>query len=361
MYQSTRIYDSQINGGTGAIYYSTNSGGSFSLLHNFGHVVMWVALDPSNANRMYAAVAHGSTNTGGIYVTNNLSAGASSTWTKMSKPPRSNGHAFNINVLNNGSLVVSFSARKPTSGSNFTDSSGVYFYDINTGVWNDRSDVGMHYWTKDVVVDPNDATQSTWYAAVFSGWANVPSGTGGVYKTTNKGVSWTQISNSNRVKSVTVNPSSTNELYFTTETDGLWYSSNASNTTPTFTQVTSYPFRHPVRVFYNPFNASEIWVSSFGNGMMVGNTNQTTAINASTFRNEPAVRPNPASDVITVQFPLAENTYVEVFDMLGHTVAGIHVTQANSTQVELTGLSPGIYVVSVESALGRFVKKIVKQ
>ena len=36
--------------------------------------------------------------------------------------------------------------------------------------WADRSDAGMRYWTKDVVVDPGDPTQSTWYAGVFSGW-----------------------------------------------------------------------------------------------------------------------------------------------------------------------------------------------
>ncbi|HKC67702.1 MAG TPA: hypothetical protein VKG26_05695, partial [Bacteroidia bacterium] len=166
MFQSTRIYDSQINGGTGAVYFSTNGGTSFSLMHNFSHPVVWVALDPSNANRMYASVLNGSTNTGGIYVTNNLSAGTSATWAKMAKPPRSNGHPFNITVLNNGDLVASFCARKPTSGSNFTDSSGVYYYDLATTTWYDRSDAGMYYWTKDVIVDPNDATQSTWYAAV---------------------------------------------------------------------------------------------------------------------------------------------------------------------------------------------------
>src|ERR1700757_506776 len=169
MFQSTRIYDSQINGGTGAIYFSTNGGTSFSLMHNFSHPVVWVALDPSNANRMYASVLNSSTNTGGIYVTNNLSLGASATWTKMTKPPRSNGHPFNITVLNNGDLVASFCARKPTTSTNFTDSSGVYYYDNTNSIWYDRSDAGMYYWTKDVIVDPNDATQGTWYAGVFSG------------------------------------------------------------------------------------------------------------------------------------------------------------------------------------------------
>ena len=32
----------------------------------------------------------------------------------------------------------------------------------------------MYYWTKDIVIDPNDASQNTWYAGVFSGWGGTP-------------------------------------------------------------------------------------------------------------------------------------------------------------------------------------------
>ncbi len=358
MYQSTRIFDTQINPGTGNVYYSTNNGASFSVLHSFGKVVMWVALDPSNANRMYAAVAHGSTNVGGIWVTNNLSAGTGSTWTKLAKPPRSNGHAFNINVLNNGDLVVSFSARKPTSGSNFTDSSGVYYYDVNTTTWYDRSHTGMRYWTKDVTIDPNDATQSTWYASVFSGWANVPAGTGGIYKTTNKGVNWTQISSSYRVNSVTIHPTNANELYYTTETDGLWYSSNATSGSPSFTQVPSYPFRHPVRVFYNPYKTSEVWVSSFGNGMFVGNAN-TTAVTAIEGGNEKlSIFPNPASDAIHFKMDgLTEKGKLEIFDISGKQMISGEFT--GNVGVNVSSYSAGLYFYHLSIGSKNYTGKFV--
>ena len=46
---------------------------------------------------------------------------------------------------------------------------------------------------EDIVIDPHDATRSTWYACVFSGWGGVaggpPNGLGGLYRTTNRGVS----------------------------------------------------------------------------------------------------------------------------------------------------------------------------
>src|SRR5205085_396419 len=59
----------------------------------------------------------------------------------------------------------------------------------------------------------------------------------------------------------------------TTETQGLWYSNNMRSATPTFTPVANYPFRQPERVFYNPFNPNEIWVTSFGSGLRLGVVN----------------------------------------------------------------------------------------
>ena len=48
-------------------------------------------------------------------VTNNLSAGTASTWTKLPNPPRTEGHPYNIKVLNDGSVVVTYSGRRNAS------------------------------------------------------------------------------------------------------------------------------------------------------------------------------------------------------------------------------------------------------
>jgi len=358
LYQSTRIYDSNINTGSGEVMVSNNNGATFSVLHNFAHPVVWVALDPTDTSKMYASVLNGSTNTGGIYVTGNLHLGAAATWTKMAKPPRSNGHPFTITVLNNGDLVASFCARKPTTTTSFTDSSGVYYYDKTLSTWYDRSDVKMHYWTKDVVVDPNDATQSTWYAAVFSGWANVPAGTGGLYKTINKGVSWTQISNSYRVNSATINSTNANELYFTTETDGLWYSSNANSVTPTFSQVTSYPFRSPVRVFFNPYKNTEVWVSSFGNGMFVGSTATTEVKQLSASGKQISVYPNPANETINFSTNnLIENGKLTVYDITGKQVSKADFV--NATQLDVSEFNTGMYFYRMTDGSKTFTGKFV--
>jgi hypothetical protein len=62
----------------------------------------------------------------------------------------------------------------------------------------------MFYWTKDLIIDKNDISQNTFYCAVFSGWGGAPNGLGGIYKTTNRGTSWTKINSLDRVESVTI-------------------------------------------------------------------------------------------------------------------------------------------------------------
>lgn len=269
MYQSTYLTDARINSGLGRVLFSTNKGIVWQTLHDFAHPVIGIATDPNNVNRMYASVIHSTL--GGIFVSDNIQNGTSSTWTKLTNPPRTEGHPFCIKVLNDGTLLCSYSGRRNASGV-FTASSGI-FISTNSGTsWIDRSSAGMYYWTKDVVVDPHDASQNIWYCCVFSGWGGPPNGLGGLYKTTNKGVYWTRINSLDRVGSCTISPVNPDEMYLTTEVNGLWYSNNINSAIPSFTQVSGYDFRQPERIFYNPYNTNEVWVTSFGNGIKVGYT-----------------------------------------------------------------------------------------
>jgi hypothetical protein len=267
LYQSTTLRDDIINPATGNVVFSADKGVTWQTLHDFGHVVSWVANDPSKPNRLYACVAHSTA--GGIYVTDNPQLGAKSTWRKLGTPPRTQGHADVLQVLKDGTLVVSYSGRLDTN-SNFTASSGVFVSTNGGATWQDRSSSGLKYWTKDVVIDPNDPKQNTWYAGVFNGWNGASTGQGGLYKTVDRGKTWTRIVTLDRVESATVSPTNPNEMYVTTETEGLWYTDNLQSASPTFTQVDAYKFRHPERVIYNPYNPAEIWVTSFGSSLQVG-------------------------------------------------------------------------------------------
>jgi len=272
LYQSTYLTDQRIDGGKGGVIVSTDKGATWSTLHDFGHPVVWLAIDPSDPNTMYASVVHSTQ--GGVFVSHDLQNGAGATWTRLAVPPRTEGHPFNIHVLDDGMLVATYSGRRTVTPAAFTNSSGVFVSTDGGTSWSDRSAPQMLYWTKDLVVDPHDQTQNTWYAGVWSGWGGEPNELGGLYRTTDRGLSWSLLldlpskaDNTNRVTSCTVSPTDPDEMYVTTETDGLWYTKNLTASTPTFAQVQGYPFRQPERVFYNPYKSGEVWVTSFGNGL----------------------------------------------------------------------------------------------
>lgn len=273
MYGSTRLQDNPLDGGSGQIFYSTNKAQSWAVLHTFGHPVVWLALHPTNQNVMYASVVDSTA--GGIFVTSNLLDGTSSTWSRCTPPPRTEGHPLSIVVLKDGTLACTYSGRRDGTPV-FTHSSGVFVSTDGGSSWIDRSVENMHCWTKDLVVYPFDSSQNTWFACVFNAWGTgIPANAGGLYRTTNRGQTWTPFTYDvwpalYRVASISFHPANTNFAFITTEDHGLLYSTNILATTPVFLLVTNYPFFQPMRVFTNPYDSGEIWATSVGNGLRVG-------------------------------------------------------------------------------------------
>lgn len=338
MYQSTRLTDALLDApdATGTLRYSTDDGATWNLLHSFGHPVFWIEIDPNNPNRAYASVIDYGGGTGGVYRCDDLNNLAASTWTLLSSPPRTERHPACLEVLDDGTLVATYSGRRFNNA--FTASSGVFTYNPTSGNWTDVSDLGMYYWTKDVVIDPNDPLQNTWYVGVFSGWGGPPNGLGGLYKTTNRGVAWTRITGTtlDRVTSCTFAPNIPDWLYVTTETQGLWYSTDVNNSTPTWTLATSYPFRQPERVF---FNGNEMWVTSFGNGMKVGDLFSGVPEFGGESLN---VYPNPANESFTVSGMQGES--LQIISLTGEIVSSTTMKDGTNS-VSTSNLASGVYVV----------------
>lgn len=371
LYQSTHLTDSRIDYGNGNVEFSTNRGASWSVLHSFGKPVIWLALDPNRPDRMYAAIVNYTGNQGGIWRTDDLHDGSSSNWTRLAVPARAQGHPFNIRVLNDGTLLASYSGRIDSTG-RFTASSGVFVSTDSGATWTDRSASGLDYWTMDLVIDPHDSLQNTWYACVFSGWGGPPNGLGGLYRTPDRGNTWTRISTLDRVGSCTISPANSDEMYLTTETNGLWYTSDLSATTPTFNLVPSYPFRQPERVFYSPYDTSQLWVTSFGGGLRVGDTLPGTVLEDA--RAAPAipfaVSPNPSRGATRVQWQVrvAGMVKVAVFDAAGRRVATLFNSRLNPGSYRATwrGLdnrgqeaAAGLYFCRVSTADGSRERKLI--
>jgi hypothetical protein len=263
-------------------------------------------------------------------------------------------------VLNDGTLIATFSGRR---NSNFTDSSGV-FISANQGTsWTDVSAAGMKYYTMDLTVDPNDATQNTWYVCVYSGWGGAANGQGGLYRTKNRGTTWTKMINSVNSNngdtvscfSITFDPTNKGAAYLTTESGGLFYTANINAAKPVFTQVLAYPFQEPLRVFFNPYNANNVWVSSFGNGLEMGTLSPTAVNEVKAINGEVKVYPNPNKGVFNVEVNTnGEKGQIEVYNLLGEKV---YVKALNSgiNQLNMSNDSVGVYIYKVTTEGGMLI------
>ena len=366
IYQSTYLQDEDFDGGDGSIMYSNDGGASWQLLHDFNHPVVWAEFDPNDPNTMYASVV--SHMEGGIYRTSNLNAKGASVWTRLSRPPRTEGHPFNIKVLNDGTLVTTYSGRRDNNG-NFTGSSGVFVSDDGGMTWQDRSDNGMFYWTKDIAIDIHDEGQNTWYVSVFSGWGGAPNNQGGIYRTTDRGASWRRISDLDRVESCAIHPNDPQIMYVATEAEGLWYTDNLSAAPPTFRLLPEYPFQHPVRVFFDPFDESNVWVTSFGNGIRIGTvegTSMSTQALSSIDHVNFEMFPNPTPGQFTLFFTTKRNTdlTIEILNPLGRvmqTVASkkLYTKGDHSISITLKKGHEGIHFVRFRNNGKQLAKKII--
>lgn len=269
MYQ-TWIRDEDLGEGEGNLIVSTDKGASWEIVHKFGkHPLVWLTLDEKDpsGNTMYASVAS-ATEGGGIYKTTNLSAGDKSTWELLPAPPRTAAHPYNIRLLKDGSIVATYGDQ--CVNRKYTDTSGVFYSPDGGKTWSDRSDPKMHYYTRGITIDPTDPAENTWYVTTRNG--GFPSGerAGGLFKTTDRGQSWKMVCDCSfeGAESCTINPA-TKEIFLATESHGLLWAPDTTAKDLTFVP-TNYPFSHPIRVFINPYDPTDIWVASYGYGISQG-------------------------------------------------------------------------------------------
>ncbi|MFK7774333.1 MAG: hypothetical protein AB8F94_19450 [Saprospiraceae bacterium] len=366
IYQSHVLTDDELEGyndAIGAIWSSDNEGKDWTLIHDFDDPILQTAIDPNDSNIMYAVSPN--PYNGGFFKTTNLSDNSNATWEMLPNPANTAGRANSIDVLNDGNLVCTYSGGQ-TNGNIFTATSGVFYSEDDGQTWEDRSASEMKYYTKSLSIDPHDVNQDTWYVGVFDGWPSWhPSvSLGGLYRTTNRGIDWEELGSFYRVESVTVHPDEPNIMYVATESEGLWYTDNLTAANPAFQLIEEYPFLHPIRTIFNPFDVKEIWITSFGNGIRKGPGLEVSITPSPSLKIIVTTAPNPGIDFIN--FRLNEDAFVQnrqlslsIFDISGKLILN---TLFSNLEYQLkksqTGTGSFIYEISDKSkrlAVGKII------
>lgn len=368
IYQTHVLTDDELAGEDqdtilGAIWSSNNGGEDWSLIHEFDMPILQTVIDPNDHNIMYAAAPN--PYNGGFFKTSNLSDGAAATWELLPSPDNTAGRANSIDVLNDGNLVCTYSGGQ-TNGDIFTSTSGIFYSEDGGQTWEDKSAPEMKYYTKGLTIDPHDMNQDTWYVGVFDGWPiwHPSVDQGGLYRTTNRGDVWEELGDFYRVESVTVHPENPKIMYVATESEGLWVTSNLTDTNPIFQLIEEYPFLHPVKTIFNPFDLEEIWVTSFGNGIRKGPALIVSNTDIPSLKILVSTAPNPGTDFIN--FRLSTDALVQnrqltlsIFDLSGRLI--LETPFLNSTyHLKKSQMGVGSFIYSISDKNKRLaVGKII--
>ncbi len=359
MYETTHITDDDVSPAwkEGKVLYTTDKGATWQTMKDFGSPVFWLATDPNQPEVLYASVISPDGD-GGIWKATGISNPATAVWTQLPQPADANlGRPHNIHVLEDGTLVSSWGVRQ--NNGQFLPGSGVFVSTDGGQSWENRSHPDMRYWTQDILIDPFDPDQNTWYACVWSGWGGPANDLGRLWRTTDRGASWepmTQPLQFHRVSSVAIDPNDAETMYLTTETEGLWVTHDKSSTNPTWTLVESYPYHAPRRIYFNPYDTNELWVASFGGGMMHGNT-QASGVSSGFRQMQPVLYPNPASKGQVIHITgLPPNASYRLLSVQGETLQSGHF---DGEDAELQVHRNGVYLLQIRTATTFTVKKLV--
>ncbi|MFT6126085.1 MAG: photosystem II stability/assembly factor-like uncharacterized protein [Polaribacter sp.] len=326
---------------------STNDAGSFSgALNgvNGGDTNNWdtpIAFDPANPDIVY-------------YGTNRLyqSTNAAGLWNAIS-PDLSNGpHDGNLAFGTLTSISVSpINSNVITVG---TDDSNVWVTLDGGSNWTKISDTLPNYWVTKVLASRDDV--NTIYVT-FSGY-RFGVDEGHVYKSSDNGANWTNISTS--LPDIPVNDieqDNYGNLFVGTDIGVL-----ASNDEGASWEVLGVNLPSVVVNDLYIHEASEMmFAGTYGrSSYKIDLSGNILSLNDNSIISEVIIYPNPASEYVQVTIPeLIANVSVIIHDALGRKVMQQEITNTNSVRMDLNGISRGIYYVSISEGKNSVTKKLI--
>jgi len=195
------------------------NGATWQTLHDFGHPSSGSAVDP-NIQTGVRRCLWIMDRTWEYWVSSNVNLGASSHLDATSAPGKNRRHPHCITILNDGTLVCTYSGRRNVSGT-FTQSSRCVYLQCPVCWRGVIIRQCMFYWTKDIVIDPNMCCKIPVRGRVQR-MGGAPNGTGAdCIKQRTRGTTWTRIFALDRVTSCTFNPADPNNFLWRQNTKGV--------------------------------------------------------------------------------------------------------------------------------------------
>ncbi len=249
----------------------------------------------------------------GVYRTTDEGA----SWIAVSNGIRTdNRHVYTLRLDKNGSLYALVTANR--TGSQFNVTGGLYKSTDFGQSW--TSIMNTLHWPIELAIHPTDP--NIMYLTAFD--ATEGKVQGGVYKTTNGGAQWSRVKQFYNPFSVTLHPDDPNIVFCCTD-KGLWKSADAG---ATWSEIPGPPFRDLTRMFFypkaKPADKDSVVVLTFGGGAWTGElpSIRTAINNAETAPKESTLYPsypNPVISETVISFTIQSEAQVllVIYDLYG--------------------------------------------
>jgi photosystem II stability/assembly factor-like uncharacterized protein len=160
------------------------------------------------------------------------------------------------------------------------------------------------------------------------------------------------------VNTILQNPLNTNEVIVGTDL-GVWATPNFNDPNPSWYQ--SYNGMSDVKVTDLELrDDNTAFASTFGRGVFSGTFDSAASITSNSNIVNVKAYPNPAVNLIQVEFPVTLNTIAHVYDINGREVLKRELINDNHLQLNVSHLPKGNYFVSLKNGKTKYLAKFIK-
>lgn len=368
-----------------------------------------IASDPSRANVVWVTCKEG-------YILKSTNKGERSSWIELNKGILSKKYVNGLSIntkspVNNRTLYITANGdvyRSKDDGNNWSrvlqgkfcnhtqvdNFNGNIVYAGGTkGLW--RSTNGGNTWQKvnqlndlpsnnneldirnksykgisDIVTDPNN---TNWVYVAVTGFGENK----GLYRSKNKGNSWEKLLTDKYMRKVAIMPKNSNIIYATSSSaigsggllngsNGIWFSNNAGATWTKQNKGAAYPLFNAIDVSNE--NKPYVLAGSQGTGfqkaqVVLPNTrsiiNTENNLRAEVNKSKKlTIHPNPAHNIIFITGLLKKEHLFNIYNSTGISVMnGNIVATQDKTSLDVSSLSKGVYILSIDNKTIRFLIK----